>query len=481
MDTEDIQLYEDQLMQVNQALTTCENEEQKEELLALKASIVELLSLTNGENVDDECKTKPSSSDNLEDEFALFMAEMEKEGAIEKQDQETEHRPFIFEGDISTIEGKKCRAPHKHQWGDIVYHNAMICSVVSDSKDEIKVRVLFTNPTHQEMLPCPYYYDSDCKFSEEDCRFSHGEVVLFSSLQEYVEPQFDLLETGSNVLAKQENNLWHRAVIKYLFDDKCLVRFESNAHDLEVKLEHVFPLCGSSTSHSRQTSDDECENDREEISREEVINKSLMNTPGDQPLGQWEKYTKKMGYIVGTGLGKKSEGRIDPVTAVILPQGKSLDYCMKLREKAGGDKNLFSVERKMKRLQQIQEKRTKRAEKKEQSMKKGNLFNYLNENVLSKDKGKNKASKREQIKQESQRGLNVRGLQIDETIKRIQMDLVKLQESLGRQKDPASTSYKQLKENIAVKQRELKEMESQACMVKREKDLRDNKKKLTTF
>lgn len=33
---------------------------------------------------------------------------------------------------------------------------------------------------------------------------------------------------------------------------------------------------------------------------------------------------QKMGYIVGTGLGKNSEGRVDPVTAVILPQGKSL-------------------------------------------------------------------------------------------------------------------------------------------------------------
>lgn len=33
---------------------------------------------------------------------------------------------------------------------------------------------------------------------------------------------------------------------------------------------------------------------------------------------------QKMGYIVGTGLGKNLEGRIDPVTAVILPAGKSL-------------------------------------------------------------------------------------------------------------------------------------------------------------
>ncbi|CAH1983273.1 unnamed protein product [Acanthoscelides obtectus] len=418
----------------------------------------------------------------------LFQAEMKKEGAIEKAVEDKEYQPFVYEGDIKSIEGKKCRAPHKHQWGDTVYHNAMICSVISNNnEDEIKVRVLFTNPTHQEMLPCPFYYDSDCKFSEEDCRFSHGEIVLFSSLQEYVDPQFDLLEIGSSVLAKQENNLWHRALIKHLFDDKCLVRFESNTHDIEVKLEHVFPLGGSSSG--RESSDSECENDRDEITRTDIINKSLMNQPGDKPLGEWEKYTKgigfklmqKMGYVVGTGLGKKAEGIINPVTAVILPQGKSLDYCMQLRERAGGDKDLFNAEKRLKRLQQVQEGKQNRFLKKQQKNKNGDVFNFLNENILSKGKGKKKANKREQIKRESQRELNVKGLQIDETIKRIQMDLIKLEESLGRQKDPTSTSYKQLKENIALKRTEIKELESQACRVEREKELRENTRKLTTF
>lgn len=32
----------------------------------------------------------------------------------------------------------------------------------------------------------------------------------------------------------------------------------------------------------------------------------------------------KMGYIMGAGLGKNSEGRINPVEATVLPKGKSL-------------------------------------------------------------------------------------------------------------------------------------------------------------
>jgi len=32
----------------------------------------------------------------------------------------------------------------------------------------------------------------------------------------------------------------------------------------------------------------------------------------------------KMGYIMGAGLGKSGEGRINPVEATVLPKGKSL-------------------------------------------------------------------------------------------------------------------------------------------------------------
>jgi len=53
-------------------------------------------------------------------------------------------------------------------------------------------------------------------------------------------------------------------------------------------------------------------------------------------LGEWEAYTKgigsklmkKMGYVWGSGLGKSSEGRVEPIEAVVLPVGKSLDSCL---------------------------------------------------------------------------------------------------------------------------------------------------------
>lgn len=44
---------------------------------------------------------------------------------------------------------------------------------------------MFTNPTHKEMLPCPYYLDGECRFTDDQCHYSHGEIVSLSSLQEY--------------------------------------------------------------------------------------------------------------------------------------------------------------------------------------------------------------------------------------------------------------------------------------------------------
>lgn len=41
------------------------------------------------------------------------------------------------------------------------------------------------HPVCKEMLPCPYFLDGKCKFSDQQCHFSHGEMVLLASLQEY--------------------------------------------------------------------------------------------------------------------------------------------------------------------------------------------------------------------------------------------------------------------------------------------------------
>ncbi|XP_065564927.1 uncharacterized protein LOC136030151 isoform X2 [Artemia franciscana] len=59
-------------------------------------------------------------------------------------------------------------------------------------------------------------------------------------------------------------------------------------------------------------------------------------------IGEWETHTKgfgskmmaKLGYVMGSGLGKNGEGRTEPVECILLPRGKSLDHCMEIKQKA---------------------------------------------------------------------------------------------------------------------------------------------------
>lgn len=83
-------------------------------------------------------------------------------------------------------------------------------------------------------------------------------------------------------------------------------------------------------------------------------------------LGGWEKHTKgigsklmaKMGYITGTGLGKNSEGRIEPVEAFPVPEGHvGLDGVLEIRNKqeAKANKPKRSRKKKMKVEEKVDE------------------------------------------------------------------------------------------------------------------------------
>ncbi|KRT82582.1 hypothetical protein AMK59_4445 [Oryctes borbonicus] len=266
-------VYKEQLKQVEKALSCTTNNEERDNLIALKHDIEQLLHLTSETSSQASCSNPRSSIDNtLDHEYEQFMAEMKKEGAVIEPNIEASD--VNISSDIKKLEGTKCKAPHKHSWGDVMYHNALICSIMNPlQNNDFEVKVMFINPTHQEMLPCPYYLETDCKFSEEKCRFSHGEIVLFSSLKDYIEPNFESVEVGSKVLAKRSDNLWYKASVKRLFTERCVVRFESNAKNEELELCNIWPLDNENVE-SFYESDEPSESNYED-----AINMSLLIVP----------------------------------------------------------------------------------------------------------------------------------------------------------------------------------------------------------
>lgn len=83
---------------------------------------------------------------------------------------------------------------------------------------------------------------------------------------------------------------------------------------------------------SDDTDDDDSVCNSPSYSNDQLIHTSLLTLQSTESLGNWEKHTRgigsklmiQMGYVIGTGLGKRSDGRIKPVEATVLPPGKSL-------------------------------------------------------------------------------------------------------------------------------------------------------------
>lgn len=64
---------------------------------------------------------------------------MKKEGAIEDDSNGSSN----LEEEFKSLEGTKCRAPYRHQRGNVLYYNAMICSVhLSEDKDYDNMQVI---------------------------------------------------------------------------------------------------------------------------------------------------------------------------------------------------------------------------------------------------------------------------------------------------------------------------------------------------
>ncbi|KAG7208275.1 hypothetical protein KM043_014518 [Ampulex compressa] len=508
-----IEQYELQLAQVQTALSTTSKEPDRENLISLKSDIEELITLTkeslqNLKQSNEGSKTRDEDSDNEDDdplaeEYALFKAELEKTSGSTKtaeQDETSVGASNDIEDELKQLEGMKCRAPHGSSWGGTGYHNAMICSICKGDDVEIKnmqdirVRVFFINPTHKEMLPCPYFLDGKCKFSDEVCRFSHGELVTLSSLQEYKEPNFESIKMGSRVLAKQKNKLWHRSVVLKLpeqEEDGFRVKFEASGSIEEIGLQDLLPLGDSDLEMSDTSDDSECENDTTRYANDDLIQESLLTLQSNEPLGNWERHTRgigsklmaQMGYVVGTGLGKRSDGRIEPIEATVLPAGKSLDHCMELRENAGGDKNLFTVERRMRKQRQKLEQQREKQYQREKQRDECNVFNFINATLGDKPKDSTQASSsrsKSNLKTESNRDLNVASLRVAENITRLEKESAKLTESLTRH-SKGSPHYNSIVMQYNQKQKELSNLRASEKSIAAEQNQRRNKAKLSIF
>lgn len=530
--------YEEQLCMVNTTLGTVDDDSEREALLTLQTDLQQLIQLTK-ESLEtfaakDVASTTSESQtkDDLDDEYALFKAEMEKNGAYEADNGKTSEESSEdknIEDELSSLLGMKCAVYHTHAWGGRPgLYNAMVSAIVPRQNDvqfkDLQVRVLFTHPTHAEMLPCPYFLEGECKFSDQQCRYSHGALVQLSDLKEAIEPDFASLKIGSRILMKlkppvdedisltkrstEKYHLWHTAIIRSLDLVKrtCSVRMENGVHtgqkrklgsdDYVLKIEDIYPLDNNDDKDNSDTDDSlsdteypenktKCEN-RTEDTQSLLIEKSLQN-PNNTPIGEWERHTRgigsklmlAMGYVPGTGLGAASDGRVKPVEARVLPVGKSLDHCMAISQKNAAQDPL-KVEQKLRRLQKKEEERHRRAYEQAKERERRNVFNFLNTALGDQVEEKVEPESSLNVKQSSSKDLNIEQFKIAEDKKRIEREIIKLNSSLIKYPS-GSNGHKSINSQIIEKNKEL------SCLLQKEKQIskeqahRKDKQKMTVF
>nr|XP_034824061.1 zinc finger CCCH-type with G patch domain-containing protein [Maniola hyperantus] len=540
-----INQYEEQLSVVRQALQATQDVDERESLSALQSELQELISLTQesldaqrGKTNESQSNSRNSDDGNeLDGEYALFMKEMAESGAYQdKNDSQDKCENSAqnengdnsdIEDELATLLGMKCAVYHTHTWGgQPSLHNAMVSSVVPRQEDDqfsdLQVRVLFTHPTHPEMLPCPFFLNGECKFSDDQCRYSHGAIVQLSNLKEAIEPNYSSLKIGSRVLLKlkppddedmstvkkstEKYHLWHRAVVKGVDLEKrsCVVKMEQNiktgdkrksaSDEYHVLFEEIFPLStegGDVTDSDDSLSDTEYPESKivrtDDDNRELLIERSLQNNA--PPMGEWEQHTRgmgsrimlAMGYVPGTGLGAASDGRLRPVEARAVPPGKSLDHCMALSENMAAQDPL-KVEQKLKRLQKKEEERNKRAYEREKERERRNVFNFLNNTLGDKLESSEQSTKVPSIdiKKSTSKDLNIEQFKLEEDCRKIENEIIKLNNTLA--KYPQGTSgYTSIAMQVAERNKELSTLRYKERQIAKEQKLRKDKQKMTVF
>lgn len=141
----------------------------------------------------------------------------------------------------------------------------------------------------------------------------------------------------------------------------------------------------------------------------------------------------KMGYVIGTGLGKYGEGRVEPIEAEVIPKEGNvcLDTVMELRQNRS--------------LKKLKPKKSKKLAEAVEAAPEINVFDFINNKLGSNSKQQVRTEETVTTLRKSNvtgaplsmnsKGLNIQMLETHNQIKNMEKVVAKYKESLSRNKN----------------------------------------------
>ncbi|XP_010631666.1 zinc finger CCCH-type with G patch domain-containing protein [Fukomys damarensis] len=504
-----LQTYRGQLRQVELALGTGLDASEQADLRQLQGDLKELIELTEASlvsvrkskllaSLDQEC---PPQEDAEYLAFQKAIAEVAEVPTTPRTDLETgpereagqeptepgREEEGEEEGEEEELHGAKVNAPYHSAWGTLEYHNAMVVGTEAAEDGTACVRVLYLYPTHKSLKPCPFFLEGKCRF-KENCRFSHGQVVSVDELRPFQDPDLSLLQAGSTCLAKHHDGLWHPARITDVENGYYTVKFDSLLlKEAVVEGDSILPPLRTEA----EESSDSDSGDLGDASYARVVESGPADTgTSSSSFAGWEVHTRgigsrllaRMGYEFGKGLGRNAEGRVEPIHAVVLPRGKSLDQCAEILQK---------------RTKEGQASASRPPRCRRRKGRPGghlppkNVFDFLNEKLQSQAPGAleagvvtpggRKTKDMYHASRSAKQALSLRLFQTEEKIERTQRDIRGIQEALTRNAGRHSVAAAQLEEKLAGAQRQLGQLRAQEAGLQQEQRKADTHRKMTEF
>ncbi|XP_045836190.1 zinc finger CCCH-type with G patch domain-containing protein [Meles meles] len=510
MDEESLQsalrTYDGQLRQVELALGAGLDPAELADLRRLQGDLKELIALTEASLVSvrkskllaalDGPRAAPHDAESQAFQEAVAegvegpaapAAELEAGPAREAQPEPRGPGPGRDEGEDDgegQWSGRKVNAPFYSPWGAPQYHNAMIVGAEAAGDGAAAVRVLCLCPTHKSLKPCPFFLEGKCRF-QEHCRFSHGQVVSVDELRPFQDPDLSSLQAGSACLAKQQDGLWYPARITDVDNGYYTVKFDSLLlKEAVVEGDSILPPLRTDPTGSS----DSDSGDADDPSYARVVERGAADHGTcSSAFAGWEVHTRgigsrllaKMGYEFGKGLGRHAEGRVEPIHAVVLPRGKSLDQCVETLQK--GTRSSQAGPR---RPPECREGGGGRPPPR-------SVFDFLNEKLQCRapealeagaaPPGRRSGKEMYHASRTAKRALSLQLFQTEKKIEQTQRDIRGIQKALARNTGRHSVTAAQLQERLARAQRELGQLQAQEAGLRREQRKADTHKKMTEF